>query len=517
MKYFSGILVAVLLSPAAIAQPAFQVVTSDPAIAHQYVGGWEHFVGGGAAAFDCDGDLMPELYLAGGESPSVLLRNTSDRGQDVSFVVDTPEVMAMTGVIGAYPLDMDSDGNIDIYVLRVGENKVLQGFGDCTFNVMDMPTATGGNKWSTAFSATWEGDNALPTLAIGNYVNRDDPEGPFEACDTSYLMRPAGSNYEAFPLTPGYCPLSMLFSDWGRNGRQDLRVSNDKHYYVRGGTEQIWAMEDKPHLYGPEDGWNDFSIWGMGIASRDISGDGVPEVFLTSMGDQKMQMLDTSKTGPAFMDATYERGTTAHRPHTGVDGRPSTGWHVEFADVNNDGLDDVFIAKGNVEQMLDSATADPNNLLMQSPDGRFSEAGALAGIATMDRSRGAALVDFNLDGLLDLVVNNRRAPVEIYQNITADAGNWLMLDVRQDGSNPQAVGAWIEINGGTGVQSREITVGGGHAGGSAALTHFGLGTLQAVTLRVIWPDGSTSENVTIESNQILRIMRSGKTLKVTPL
>ncbi|MCK4861539.1 MAG: hypothetical protein KAS85_06470, partial [Rhodobacteraceae bacterium] len=97
MKYFSGILVAVLLSPAAIAQPAFQVVTSDPAIAHQYVGGWEHFVGGGAAAFDCDGDLMPELYLAGGESPSVLLRNTSDRGQDVSFVVDTPEVMAMTG------------------------------------------------------------------------------------------------------------------------------------------------------------------------------------------------------------------------------------------------------------------------------------------------------------------------------------------------------------------------------------------------------------------------------------
>ena len=163
----------------------------------------------------------------------------------------------------------------------------------------------------------------------------------------------------------------MLFSDWGRNGRQDLRISNDRHYYARGGTEQLWSMEATPRLYSANDGWTDFSIWGMGIASRDISGDGRPEVFLTSMGDQKLQLPDTSVDGPAFLDAEFTRGTTAHRPYTGDDTRPSTGWHVEFGDVDNDGLDDVFIAKGNVDEMPEGATADPNNLLMQNSDGTF--------------------------------------------------------------------------------------------------------------------------------------------------
>ena len=130
--------------------------------------------------------------------------------------------------------------------------------------------------------------------------------------------------------------LSMLFSDWDRDGTSDLRVSNDRHYYLHDGQEQMWQMADLPRLYQPEDGWQNHKLWGMGIASRDITGDGFPEVYLTSMGDQRLQMLNKDAGGPSYRDATYGRGTTAHRPYTGGDGRPSTGWHVGFGDVQND-------------------------------------------------------------------------------------------------------------------------------------------------------------------------------------
>ena len=57
-----------------------------------------------------------------------------------------------------------------------------------------------------------------------------------------------------------------------------------------------------------------------------------------------------------------------------------------FADVNHDGLADLFIVvKGNIGAMPDFATLDPNNLLLQA-DGRFIEAGHLAGIASVRRT-----------------------------------------------------------------------------------------------------------------------------------
>ena len=204
-------------------------------------------------------------------------------------------------------------------------------------------------------------------------------------------------------------------------GRLALRLSNDRHYYVRGGHEQMWDIRDRRFL-GAEDGWQNVSLWGMGIASRDLTGNGRDDVMLTSMGDQLLQLAQEDGT---YANAPYSIGTYAQRPHTGDDGRPSTGWHAEFADVDNDSRADLFIAKGNVDQMPGLAMADPNNLLMQQPDGTFVEAGMTAGIATTARSRGAALADFDGDGRLDLIVVNRRAPLEIYRNVTQGTCTWL--------------------------------------------------------------------------------------------
>ena len=473
-----------------------------PGPPHVYGGGWEHFVGGGVAVFDCDGDTRPEIVAAGGANPVTAYRNVTSPGGRLAFApLAIVPLDGITGITGAYPLDIDSDGAMDLFVLRVGPNIALRGHGDCTFTdaTADWSIAPG-DAWSTAFSATWEPGQSRPTLAIGNYVDRADPAGPFGTCDDNVLLRPQDNRYgQPIPLAPGFCTLSALFTDWARTGRADLRLSNDRHYYVRGGAEQMWRM-DPLRLLTEADGWRDVSIWGMGIASRDLTGDGRPEVMLTSMGDQLLQIA----TPDGYTDAPWGTGSHATRPHAGDDGRPSTGWHAQFGDVNNDGLADLFIAKGNVNQMPDMAMRDPNNLLMGQPDGTFVEASVQAGIATMDRARGAALADLNGDGRLDLVVVNRRAPLELWENVTEGTGHWLAVTAGQDAPNRYALGGWVDLRDPSGrVQTQEITVGGGHAGGQAGPLHFGLGTADRAEVRVIWPDGTATDWQRVAADQAI--------------
>lgn len=440
---------------------------SDVLPAHSYTGGWEHFVGGGVAVLDCNADGLPDLFAAGGDTPAQLMVNRSTRGGTLSFTAGPlPEI---TGVTGAYPLDIDSDGHLDLAVLRVGANMLLRGGPDCTFEDASTDWGFGGSdRWTTAFAATWEAGADRPTLFEGNYVNRDIKDGPFEACDANALHRPqAGGGWTRTPLEPGFCALSALISK-GVHPHPMLRISNDRHYYVKGGYEQLYDLTENRFL-GDEDGWRRVSLWGMGIAERDIDGDAVPDVMLTSMGDQLLQ-FGTPDGG--YTDAPYDIGTYAHRPHLGDDGRASTGWHPAWGDLDNDARADLFIAKGNVEQMPGNAARDPNNLLWQREDGRFTEISVEAGVASMAKSRGAGLVDLNGDGRLDLVVVNRGGPMELYENTTEGAGQYLTVTLKQPAPNLRAVGSTVEILTNRGLQVQEVTIGGGPClgrGSAAAL------------------------------------------------
>ena len=138
-------------------------------------------------------------------------------------------------------------------------------------------------------------------------------------------------------------------------------------------------------------------------------------------------------------------------------------------------------------------------------------------MVSLGQARGAALADFNLDGLLDLIEVNRSDNVRVWRNLgVGEAGEpeplsgWLALDLQQRGSNVDAIGAWVEVKAGGDVIRRQVTVGGGHAGGKLGWVHVGLGDEQTPQVRIVWPDGEVGQWLDVNANQFVQIERGAE-------
>ena len=88
-------------------------------------------------------------------------------------------------------------------------------------------------------------------------------------------------------------------------------------------------------------------------------------------------------------------------------------------------------------------------------------------------------------------------------------GHWIAVRLRQPAPNVDAIGAWVEARSATARASREVTVGGGHAGGQLGWIHVGLGDADEAEVRVQWPDGESGPWMTLQAGAV-RDHRAGR-------
>src|SRR5260370_26537428 len=130
----------------------------------------------------------------------------------------------------------------------------------------------------------------------------------------------------------------MLSGDWDRAGERTGGLSNDEQS-ARGGEGEgrggHRAPGGPPRQYTAAYGWVSLQLEGMGIASYDLTGDGYPDVFLTTQGANRLQTLAGGPSQPTYRDIGLKRGVNAPVPFTGGDRQPSTPRHQQFQAVHH--------------------------------------------------------------------------------------------------------------------------------------------------------------------------------------
>jgi len=202
-------------------------------------------------------------------------------------------------------------------------------------------------------------------------------------------------------------------------------------------------------------------------------------------------------------------------------------WSVLIADFNNDGWKDIHVTNGigrdfinadflefssrifasnktrpEQEALIRKRLAElnhvnlPNYLFLNNHDDTFADSSARAGIDEPSMSNGAAYVDLDNDGDLDLVVNNINKEAFVFINNTVQKGkpvgsHFLSLTLAGDSLNPQAFGAKVRVFTGSQVQMQEENPVRGYFSSVDRQLLFGLGNVRQVdSLTVIWPDSS---------------------------
>jgi len=134
-----------------------------------------------------------------------------------------------------------------------------------------------------------------------------------------------------------------------------------------------------------------------------------------------------------------------------------------------------------------------NVLFRNNGDETFTDVGWVNGADRIEDGRGAAILDFNGDGGLDILLRNYRQPAILLKNRPGPA-HWISLGLVGTRSNRDAVGARIRLRTGDRWQTRVVSVGSGYLSGSSQRPHFGLGSATRVDEVVIyWPSGERTE------------------------
>jgi hypothetical protein len=482
--------------------------------------------GGGFLDYDLDGNLDIYLVQSGlvpgaptaaetdGQHPATnrLFRNAGDG----TF----RDVTAESGLgdsgygMGSCFGDVDNDGQPDVYVTNFGTNRLYRNRGDGTFDDITEVSAAGNPRWSASCAFGDYDQDGWLDLYVVNYVEYTidthrlcgNPDFPTYCPPDAYPGAPdtlyrnlGGGRFEDATAAAGILEhdpsqgkgLGVVWGDYDDDGDLDIYVANDAtpNYLHRNNGDGtfteigVLAGAAFSELGVPEAG--------MGVDAGDTDADGDLDLFVTHL-DLETNTLYRNRGGGIFEDQSNLSGLG---PASLLD----LGFGTGFADFDNDGDLDAFVANGHLNDLVayynpSQTYEQKDRLYINRGDGSFSDTSEQAGayFGTARVGRGAALADFDNDGDVDILVCHNNQPVALLENDSTQTNNWIGLRLVSGPGRADAVGARLEVVAAGRRFTREIRAGSGYLSQSDLRLLVGLGdadTIDSVSVR--WPDGST--------------------------
>jgi hypothetical protein len=462
-------------------------------------------LGGGILVGDFVGDGLQQIIVLGNEKVVFWWQATDGTFVDESQLRLPFFGEGVAGVTGGSVIDIDADGDLDIYLtLFQAENQLWLNDGTGSFELEDFSAGLDAGTHRTMSSA-WadmdlDGDLDLVLGGFGPHpVNPFGAAADFEEADPVILLENMGDGSfedvsERLPeaIHAGY-QSNVSWIDLDGDSRQDLVVFNN-YGWARPGTV-VWNRESGFELDSGSAGFSDsYATFGVGLG--DVNGDGSPD-FLRA-GYQSLSLLASSDGVWQELGPTLSLNPTASQDF---------GWGTAIADIDNDADLDFLVGYGHWDQFT-NATQQADALYIQDDAGQFSDEADQWSFAEDGYTRGLVVADFNRDGWPDVVKQQLDAGASMLIARCGEAA-WLGVELDDFGMNRFGVGAQLQVSAGGKSLSRWITAGGFSAFSSGPPEAiFGLGDATVVdSLTVIWPDGEVSTFSGLGVNQHLQVTR----------
>ncbi len=479
-------------------------------------------LGSGCAFFDYDGDGWQDILLVNGmdwkgtpkqRSTLRLYRNnrngtfadvTRQAGLDV-------ELYGMGVAVG----DWNNDGFPDLLITCVGQNRLFRNTGKGTF--VDVTKASGlGGRTGVSTSAIWfdyDRDGWLD-LFVCNYVKWSAEHDVFCSLDgkqksyctpeayrgdTCWLFRNRrNGTFEDVTATSGIFDtssksLGVALIDYDDDGWPDLFVANDTQPNKLYRNQRNGTFKDVAVAAGIAFSTEGKARAGMGVDAADFDNSGKTSLAVTNFDNEMVGLYRPLDQG-LFEDVAMAAGV-------GAPSRNTLGFGCVFADMNLDGLLDLVVANGHIDETVrhirgNVGYAQPPQLFLNQGKGAFRDVAAAAGggFAQPRVGRGLAYGDFDRDGDLDLLVTTNGGPASLFRNDQIGGNRSIRFRLVGTKSNRDAIGASVRVTSDGVTQTRIVKSGSSYLSQSELPVTFGLGKRDRVDRVVVrWPSGRTDE------------------------
>ncbi len=497
-------------------------------------------MGSGVALFDYDNDGRLDLFFANGAqltdptAPGTIPVKVGARDANRLYhqkadgtFEDVTEKAGLAGAgysLGVAVGDYDNDGYEDLYVTGFGGNHLYHNNGNGTFTDVTAASGTGGSGWSS--SAAWvDLDNdGLLDLVVLRYLKWDFTDiwcgehrqgfraychpDVFQAVTPLVFHNDGHGRFteESAKLgldKPGK-GLGIAIADYDRDGHTDLFVANDSMqeflYHNKGnGTFEEVGLPGEVAVDG-----NGRTYAGMGVSFADYNNDGLPDLTITDLANQKYAMYENNGDG-SFTYSSYLSGVaSATLLHS--------GWGVELLDYDNDGWKDLLVAQGhdidNIQLNFPQLRYKEPMLLMRNNGKRFVDVSAASGDVFHEAwvGRGLAAGDIWNDGHVDVAVTTNGGPAYLLRNETATANHWLELELIGHKSNRDGIGAEIKVTSSVGTQFVTVSTAGSYLSSNDKRAHFGLGAdAVARSVEIRWPSGVVQVMKNVKGDRLVKV------------